>query len=215
MLFVLLHRYAHHNPFIRLPLCALPFIFPAVLPPSVHFLCSFWHFMVVMSPRLSEYKHWMSHNRYINTDKSFDYAGTSVGVSSCCWHTAHGSSLKWAPIIETQWNWGWMASCEAVKSIKSQMLIDAFGCKFNWVFKFCLSGELLVSILDTCRSLKRCLFSAHMPGLSACMELRTGGGQTQASILNCSFGEIMDSQESALCLDKASLDHVFCNRKVE
>lgn len=32
------------------------------------------------------------------------------------------------------------------------------------------------------------------------MELRTGGGQTEASIL---FVEIMDSQESALCLDKA------------
>lgn len=86
------------------------------------------------------------------------------------------------------------------------MLISAFSCKFNLAFKLCLSGGLPVSTLDTCRTLKRCLFSAHMPGLSARMELRTGGGHTEASMLNCSFGKIMDSQESALCLGRAILD---------
>lgn len=55
-------------------------------------LCSFlmffrvfdlWDFMVLMSPRLSEYKHRLNHNKYITTDKSFDYTDSSVGGSSC------------------------------------------------------------------------------------------------------------------------------------
>lgn len=36
-----------------------------------------------------------------------------------------------------------------------------------------------------------------MPGLSSHMELQTRGGQTEASILNCSFGKIVDLQEGA------------------
>lgn len=55
-----------------------------------------------------------------------------------------------------------------------------------YVFQFCLPGELPVSNLHI---LNGGLLIAHMPDLlSACMELRTGGGQTQASVLNCSFG---------------------------
>lgn len=62
--------YAPHSPFSRLPFvcaCTLPFIFSALLPPSVHLWCSpeffsfffliLSHFIVLMSPRLSEYKH--------------------------------------------------------------------------------------------------------------------------------------------------------------
>lgn len=92
------------------------------------------YFIVLMRNRLPEYKHRMRHNRYINTDKSFDYTDASVGGSSYYWLAAHKAmNLKWASITETHTQ-VWTDSCEPVKSIKSQMLIDAFA---NPVEFFC------------------------------------------------------------------------------
>lgn len=146
----------------------------------------FWYSIVLMSPRLSEYKHRDEPQQVHNHRHIFwlyRHSRWGVLILSARSMQSNGSLQRWAPIIETQWT----CSFESVKSIKSQMLTDAFTCKLNLCFfQFCLPGELPVSNLHI---LNGGLLIAHMPDLlSACMELRMGGGQTQASVLNCSFG---------------------------
>lgn len=93
----------------------------------------FWYSIVLMSPRLSEYKHRDEPQQVHNHRHIFwlyRHSRWGVLILSARSMQSNGSLQRWAPITETQWT----CSFESVKSIKSQMLTDAFTCKLNLCF---------------------------------------------------------------------------------
>lgn len=180
--------YAHHNPFITLPSCAPPFIFlrfTASLCSYLIFFRLFFFFfsrpsIVLMSPRLSEYEHRTSHNRYAN--KQIFWLDGYKRLQECpnvigALHMKQRILAKMCTNYRTTANREWMYSCESIKSQTLQMHLHANSIEFTLRFFVCA-----VNCLIHCRP-----SAPHMPGSSARMEPRTGGGQTQASISYCSF----------------------------
>lgn len=161
--------------------------FSALLPPSVHiwFSSDFFFFfsrpsIVLMSPRLSEYEHRTSHNRYAN--KQIFWLDGYKRLQECpnvigALHMKQRILAKMCTNYRTTANREWMYSCESIKSQTLQMHLHANSIEFTLRFFVCA-----VNCLIHCRP-----SAPHMPGSSARMEPRTGGGQTQASISYCSF----------------------------
>ena len=150
MLFILLHlicpsQSLHHIPFMCTtfyisPLYCLPLFISDFLQTFFWFFLRF--FMVLMSPRLPEYNHRTSHDRYVNR-QIFWLDGCKrrcvlLLLARCAWSS--GSLRKCAPIIEPQRIREWMYSCESIKSQMLQWHLHANSIEFSP--SFCLCGEL-------------------------------------------------------------------------
>lgn len=134
--------YAHHNPFITLPSCAPPFIFLRFTASLCSYLIFFRLFffliffrpsIVLMSPRLSEYEHRTSHNRYAN--KQIFWLDGYKCLQECppvtgALHMKQWILAKMCTNYRTTANREWMYSCESIKSQMLQMHLHANSIEF-------------------------------------------------------------------------------------